>query len=88
MALWTLVSRLVGLLRLLTVAAVLGPTYFGNVFQAANLVPNLTYEFLTGALFTSLLVPSLVRHVDDGDAGALARTAGGSWGWCCSASPR
>ncbi len=80
MALWTLVSRLVGLLRLLTIAAVLGPTYFGNVFQATNLVPNLTYEFLTGALFTSLLVPSLVRHVDDGDAGALARTAGGFLG--------
>jgi len=79
-AVWTLVSRLVGLLRVVVIAAVLGPTYFGNVFQATNLIPNLTYEFLTGALFTSLLVPSLVRHLDDGDPAAAARTAGGFLG--------
>lgn len=79
-AVWTLVSRVVGLLRVVTIAAVLGPTYFGNVFQATNLLPNLTYEFLTGALFTSLLVPSLVRHDDEGDTDGVARTAGGFLG--------
>jgi len=62
------------------VAAVLGATYFGNTYQATNLLPNLTYEFLTGSLFASLLVPSLVRHVDGRDREAIERIAGGFLG--------
>ncbi len=79
-ATWTVVSRVTGLARITVVAAVLGPTYFGNTFEATNLLPNLTYEFLTGALFTSLLVPPLVRHIDDGDPRAVERVAGGFLG--------
>ncbi len=79
-ATWTTVSRITGFGRVVTIAAVLGPTYFGNIFQATNLVPNLTYEFLTGALFASLLVPSLVGHIDSDDAEAGERLAGGFLG--------
>ncbi|HEV2071248.1 MAG TPA: lipid II flippase MurJ [Acidimicrobiales bacterium] len=79
-ATWTTVSRVTGFARAVTIAAVLGPTYFGNTFQATNLLPNLTYEFLTGALFSSLLVPSLVRHIDVGDTKAGERLAGGFLG--------
>ncbi len=79
-ATWTTVSRLTGFGRVVTIAAVLGPTYFGNIFQATNLLPNLTYEFLTGALFSSLLVPSLVKHIDVDDAEAGERLAGGFLG--------
>ena len=77
---WTLVSRVAGVVRVAVIAAVLGPTFFGNAFQAMNLLPNLTYEFLTGSLFTSLLVPSLVRHVDRSDREAVERVAGGFLG--------
>jgi putative peptidoglycan lipid II flippase len=59
---WTIVSRATGLARVATIAAVLGPTYLGNTFLAMNLLPNLTFEFLTGSLFATLLVPPLVRH--------------------------
>lgn len=79
-ATWTTVSRITGFGRVVTIAAVLGPTYFGNIFQATNLVPNLTYEFLTGALFASLLVPSLVGHIDSDDTEAGQRLAGGFLG--------
>lgn len=79
-AAWTTVSRITGFGRVVTIAAVLGPTYFGNIFQATNLLPNLTYEFLTGALFSSLLVPSLVRHIDAGDSESGERLAGGFLG--------
>jgi putative peptidoglycan lipid II flippase len=79
-ATWTTVSRVTGFGRAVTIAAVLGPTYFGNTFQATNLLPNLTYEFLTGALFSSLLVPSLVRHLDVNDAKAAERLANGFLG--------
>ncbi|MDT5037602.1 MAG: putative peptidoglycan lipid flippase [Micromonosporaceae bacterium] len=75
-AAWTAVSRASGFLRIAVVAAVLGPTYLGNVFQATNNIPNLTYVALTGALFSNLLIPSLVRHIDAGDAKATERVAG------------
>lgn len=74
---WTIVSRLSGFVRIAVVAAVLGPTYLGNVFQATNSLPMIAYAALTGSLFSNLLVPPLVRHVDSGDRNAAARLAGG-----------
>lgn len=65
---WTMVSRVTGLVRTVAIAAVLGPTYLGNLFQAANLLPNMAYDVLAGTLFASLLVPPLVRHVNLDDA--------------------
>jgi putative peptidoglycan lipid II flippase len=76
-AVWTLVSRASGLIRVVVVAAVLGPTQFGNLYQAANTLPNLTFELLTGALFASLVVPALVRHLDGQDLRAASRIASG-----------
>ncbi|HLM22726.1 MAG TPA: lipid II flippase MurJ, partial [Propionibacteriaceae bacterium] len=58
------------------VAAVLGPTYLGNVFQASNNLPNLVYMGLIGALISSLLVPPLVRLIDQGDRRGAERLAG------------
>lgn len=77
---WTLVSRLTGFGRVAAIAAVLGPTHFGNLFQTANLLPNVTYEFLTGSLVASLLVPSLVRHLDGQRRADASRVAGGFLG--------
>lgn len=80
-AVWTLVSRATGLARFAVIGAVLGPTYFGNTYQFTNSLPNLLYYgFLAGSLFSSLLVPALVRHVDAGDRRASERVAGGFLG--------
>jgi putative peptidoglycan lipid II flippase len=73
---WTMVSRISGFVRVAVVAAVLGPTYLGNIFQATNTLPNLAYAALTGSLFSNLLVPPLVRRVDAGDRRATERLAG------------
>ena len=64
-AAWTLVSRATGFVRVAGVAAVLGPTYLGNTFQAANLVPNLAFYLCTGALVTALIVPPMARAFAD-----------------------
>jgi putative peptidoglycan lipid II flippase len=72
-----MVSRTTGLLRLVTVAAVLGPTAFADLYQAATNLPMLIFELLAGGLLTSLLVPTLVRHLDAGDAAAAGRVASG-----------
>ncbi|HKY16748.1 MAG TPA: lipid II flippase MurJ, partial [Microthrixaceae bacterium] len=77
---WTVVSRATGFLRVVTIAAVLGPTYFGNTFQALNLLPNLTYELLAGGLISALLVPALVRRGVSGDRSEVARFASGFLG--------
>ena len=80
-AAWTIISRFTGVLRGITIAAVLGATFFANTYQFTNSLPNLIfYGLLAGSLFSSLLVPALVQHIDSGDRQATARTAGGLLG--------
>lgn len=80
-AAWTAVSRVTGLARFAVIGAVLGATYFGNTYQFTNSLPNLLYYgFLGGSLFSSLLMPALVRHIDAGDWRASQRVAGGFLG--------
>jgi peptidoglycan biosynthesis protein MviN/MurJ (putative lipid II flippase) len=80
-AVWTFISRFTGVVRGITVAAVLGVTYFANTYQFTNSLPNLVfYGLLAGSMFSSLLVPALVGHIDSGNRLAAARTAGGLLG--------
>ena len=80
-AAWTVVSRVTGLVRIAVIGAVLGPTLLGNTFQFTNALPNLLYYgLLAGSLFSSLLVPALVHHVDAQDSRASERLAGGFLG--------
>ena len=80
-AAWTIVSRVTGMVRVIVVGAILGPTFFGNSYQLTNVLPNLVfYGFLAGSLLSSLLVPALVRHIDAGDRDETARVAGGFLG--------
>jgi putative peptidoglycan lipid II flippase len=74
---WTTVSRVVGLVRWAVIAAVLGPTYLGNTYQATNFIPNLVYELFTGSLFASLVVPPLVKHIAGEDLRRARTLAGG-----------
>jgi putative peptidoglycan lipid II flippase len=77
---WTLVSRVTGFGRVAVLAAVLGPTYLGNTFQATNLFPNIVFYLLTGSLFANLLVPPLMQHIDSGDRQRTERLARGFLG--------
>jgi putative peptidoglycan lipid II flippase len=78
---WTAISRMTGLARGMTVAAVLGATYLGNTYQAINSLPNLIYyQLLSGSLFASLLVPALVPYADRGDAERVRSLVGGFLG--------
>jgi putative peptidoglycan lipid II flippase len=80
-SIWTVVSRLTGLGKVLAVGAVLGATYLGNTYQAINSLPNLVYyQLLAGSLFASLLVPPLVRHVEQGDRVRAQRLVAGFFG--------
>ena len=80
-AVWTIVSRVTGLVKFAVIGAVLGPTFFGNTYQFTNSLPNLLYYgLLAGSLFSALLVPALVRHIDAQDQHSSERVAGGFLG--------
>ena len=80
-AAWTIVSRVTGVARFAVIGAVLGPTYIGNTYQFTNSLPNVVYYgFLAGSLFSSLLIPALVRYIDAGNQRGSERVAGGFLG--------
>ena len=63
---WTLFSRVTGLLRVVVVGAILGPTFFANIFQATNWIPNIVWNLMAGSLLTELIIPLLVAELDKG----------------------
>ena len=71
----TVVSRLTGFVRVLVIAAVLGTTYLGNTFQAANSVSNVLFELLAAGALSAVLVPTFVSSIDAGN-GRGGRPAG------------
>lgn len=56
----TLVSRVSGFGRVLATAAVLGSGLLGDVYQTANLIPNLLFELVAGGVLQAALVPAFV----------------------------
>ena len=87
MAGFTALSRLTGLLRVLLVGAVLGPTHLGNAYQVTNTLPNLVwYGFLAGSLVPTVLVPVLVRQIERGQESSLASVSRGFLGVVSAAS--
>ncbi|MGQ0824790.1 MAG: murein biosynthesis integral membrane protein MurJ [Actinomycetota bacterium] len=73
----TAVSRSFGFVRVLVVAAVLGTTYLGNAFQAANSLSNVLFELLAAGALSAVLVPTFVRLCDDGNDASIDRLASG-----------
>lgn len=74
------VSRAVGFVRVLVVAAVLGTTYLGNAFQAANSFSNVLFELLAAGALSAVLVPTFVDLFDAGDDDGAEHVAGGVLG--------
>jgi putative peptidoglycan lipid II flippase len=64
-AAWTLVSRITGLLRVVVIGAVLGPTFLANTFLATNTVPSLTYSVVAGPVLGLVVVPAVVGSLVD-----------------------
>lgn len=76
----TAASRALGFVRVLVVAAVLGTTYLGNAFQAANSTSNILFELVAAGALSAVLVPAFVRLLDEGDREGAEAVAGGVLG--------
>ena len=70
------ISRAIGFVRILVVAAVLGTTYLGNAFQSANSVSNVLFELLAAGALSAVLVPVFVELLDRGERDDAERVAG------------
>lgn len=68
----TAASRVIGLGRVLVIAAVLGTTYLGNTFQASNSISNVLFDLLAAGGLSAVLVPAFVRAADDAETERLA----------------
>jgi hypothetical protein len=78
---WTLVSRATGLLRVVVIGAVLGPTYFANCVQAGYVVPSIVVTLITGPVLAMVLVPGVVRAIGDGGLPRAREVLGRVAGW-------
>ena len=74
MAAGTTFSRLSGFIRSVLLAAALGNLVHADVFTIANTIPNMLYILLAGGVFNAVLVPQLVRAMQDDDDGGEAYT--------------
>jgi putative peptidoglycan lipid II flippase len=64
---FTLVSRLLGMLRTLVFSQAVGATCLGGAYATAGQVPNLLYELVLGGALTSAMVPVLARSAGRAD---------------------
>ena len=72
MASGTLVSRVLGLVRVALLAAAIGSTakgVGGQVFDVANKAPNNFYILIAGGVLNAVLVPQIVRATKRPDGG-------------------
>jgi putative peptidoglycan lipid II flippase len=68
----TLLSRLTGFGRVIATAAVLGSGLLGDVYQTANMIPNLLFELVAGGVLQAVLVPAFVAARREGGDRALS----------------
>ena len=70
MALGTLASRGTGFLRTLVLVIALGQLSLSSAYNNSNTLPNTVYYLMLGGIFTSVVVPMLVRAAkEDPDRG-------------------
>lgn len=62
-----LLSRVLGMLRNIALAGLLGNTAPGDAFQAAFVIPDVLFYLMAGGYLTVTFIPILTRHLVKGD---------------------
>ena len=74
MAMGTVASRVLGLVRSLVLTYAIGTRLVGDTFTVANTVPNIIYILLAGGVLNAVFVPQLVRAMKNDPDGGQAYT--------------
>jgi putative peptidoglycan lipid II flippase len=69
MAAGTVVSRVLGMVKALMLAAVMGFAVTGDTFDVANTLPNQFYLLLAGGILNAVLVPQITKAASHDDGG-------------------
>jgi putative peptidoglycan lipid II flippase len=83
---WTLISRVTGLLRVVVIGAVLGPTFFANAFQTGYVVPNMVFTMIAGPVLGMVVVPGLVHAIGAGGVPRARQVISRVSGWLLALS--
>lgn len=77
----TAVSRVVGFGRVLVFSKTVGDTCLGDVYNTANLLPNVAFEVVAGGALASVVVPLLVGRFDRGERAEASQTMSALLTW-------
>jgi putative peptidoglycan lipid II flippase len=80
-AVLTVVARVAGFGRTMVFAWAVGDNDLGDIYLAANTVPNIIFEIVAGGALASLVVPLLAGAVAAGDRAAVSRTTSALLTW-------
>ena len=80
-AVLTVLARLAGFGRTLVFTNTVGADSTGDIYLAANTVPNIVFEVVAGGALASLVVPMLAGGIAIGDRDQVRRTASALLGW-------
>lgn len=70
MAAGTLVSRILGFVKILLITVAIGVGSVADVFELANQLPNQIYILVAGGVFNAVLVPQIIQASRQKDGGA------------------
>lgn len=77
----TVVSRVVGFGRWLVFSKTVGDTCLGDVYNTANLLPNIVFEVVAGGALAGAVVPLLVGPLGRSDRAEAGRVLSGLLTW-------
>jgi len=77
----TAVSRVVGFGRVLVFSKTVGDTCLGDVYNTANLLPNVAFEVVAGGALASVVVPLLVGRFERDERAAASQTMSALLTW-------
>ncbi|MDD0859643.1 lipid II flippase MurJ [Arthrobacter alpinus] len=69
MAVGTLVSRVLGLVKGMILSIAVAGTVIGDIFEGANYLPNLIFLMLAGGVFNAVLIPQIAKASKHPDGG-------------------
>ena len=77
----TVISRIAGFGRTLVFLQTVGAGPLGDIYNAANTIPNIVFELVAGGALASLVVPLLAAHVVAGDRDRVNAVASALLTW-------